>query len=69
MRNKEKVLKEFDHNDLEALCEELSNLIEETKEWVEMLDNIASEGKKKALITHPKLMKRMTHKLIYQHSK
>ena len=33
-----------------------------------MLDNFASEGKKNALITRPKLLKRRTHK-IHHHSK
>ena len=42
VRNKEKMLKQFDHNDFETLCGELSNIIDDTKRWVQLIENLTN---------------------------
>lgn len=61
------MLKEFDHNDFEALCIELSKIIEDTKKWIELIENLTNENKIKSLRLimmqgRPKMSKRRTLK-------
>ena len=49
------------------MCNDLTSVIDETRKWVDIIDSLACQGKKKALLIHPKLYKRKTSKQVHCH--
>lgn len=59
---------EFDHNDFEALCQEMDKLIKETNRWIQMLTFLTHENKKR-LLNESKVIKKKTIKMNKEISK